>query len=256
MDESYGFLRAASENAAEAAEGREHLRTFLRRLGYLDSTLEKFDDDELSAALRHYQSFYRLPVTGSFDDATAAQMTRPRCSVPDLPLRESTAGAVFGAPRWSGPIVTFGIVTPPSVLGAAAALSALTAAAALWDAVISISLVPSVTSDIEAHFLRRHHGDALPFDGPGGDLGHASGPPPHPTAGRMHHDDEESWGVALPIPTGGFDLVTHFAHELGHALGLPGHSSDPAALMFGSYTGPHRFLAPDDISRIQTIYGP
>lgn len=46
------------------------------------------------------------------------------------------------------------------------------------------------------------------------------------------------------------------AHELGHALGLRGHSNDPASLMFGSYTGPHRFLAAEDISRIQALYGP
>lgn len=256
IDETYGFLRAASEDPAEAAEGRADLREYLRRFGYLDPAAEKVEETDLAEALRRYQNFYRLPVTGQFDAATAAQMTRPRCGVPDQPMFAHTEMLAIGMPRWPGPVVTFGIVSPPTIIPAAAALAAFTSAAALWSAVIPLSLVPSATPDLKVQFLRKQHGDALPFDGPGNALGHAFDPPPHSRAGQMHHDDEESWMSSLPIAPGSFDLVTHFAHELGHALGLHAHSGDPAALMFADYTGPHRFLAPEDVSRIRAIYGP
>ena len=50
------------------------------------------------------------------------------------------------------------------------------------------------------------------------------------------------------------DLETVAAHEIGHTLGLA-HSDDPNALMFPSYSGPHRSLDQDDIAGVQSIYG-
>jgi predicted Zn-dependent protease len=44
------------------------------------------------------------------------------------------------------------------------------------------------------------------------------------------------------------------AHEIGHTLGL-NHSDDPNALMFPSYSEPHRFLGNDDIAGVQSVYG-
>jgi hypothetical protein len=50
------------------------------------------------------------------------------------------------------------------------------------------------------------------------------------------------------------DLLTVAAHEIGHTLGLA-HSSDPDALMYPSYSGPHRFLGQDDVAGAQDLYG-
>ena len=50
------------------------------------------------------------------------------------------------------------------------------------------------------------------------------------------------------------DLLTVAAHEIGHNLGLD-HSNDPNALMYPSYSAPHRFLGNDDIAGIQSLYG-
>lgn len=107
------------------------------------------------------------------------------------------------------------------------------------------------------------HGDGAPFDDGGisgtNVLAHTlGGPPPNSfgnQAGDIHFDDFETWtdilqgNAAQPI-----DLVTVAAHEAGHMLGLD-HTSVGGSLMVSGYSGSHRFLAADDISGIQSLYG-
>ncbi len=52
---------------------------------------------------------------------------------------------------------------------------------------------------------------------------------------------------------GNVDYVSVAAHEIGHALGLV-HSSNEGALMFWRGYQSHRYLHPEDISRIQALY--
>jgi hypothetical protein len=51
-----------------------------------------------------------------------------------------------------------------------------------------------------------------------------------------------------------YDLYTVAAHEIGHALGLD-HSTNPTAVMYGTYTGTKPALTVDDIAGIRSIYG-
>jgi hypothetical protein len=110
----------------------------------------------------------------------------------------------------------------------------------------------SSEADILVAWAIRDHGDGDPFDGPGDVLAHASFPNPYANEQViLHFDDEERW---VDSETRNVDLLTVAAHEIGHTLGLA-HSSDPDALMFAAYSGPHRFLGEDDIAGVQAIYG-
>lgn len=107
-------------------------------------------------------------------------------------------------------------------------------------------------ADIIVRWAAGNHGDGDPFDGPGDVLAHASYPNPY--AERqvfLHFDDAERW---VDSETDDIDLLTVAAHEIGHTLGFD-HSDDPNALMYPSYSGPHRFLGQDDIAGAQDVYG-
>ncbi len=107
-------------------------------------------------------------------------------------------------------------------------------------------------ADILIGWAEGEHGDGDPFDGPGDVLAHASYPNPYNDRQVfLHFDDSERW---VNSETQNVDLLTVAAHEIGHNLGLD-HSSDPNALMFPSYSGPHRSLGNDDIAGVQSLYG-
>ena len=72
--------------------------------------------------------------------------------------------------------------------------------------------------------------------------------------------DADIFHCSFPLLVGfllGTNLFLVAVHELGHSLGL-GHSSDPKAIMFPtySYVNPNTFhLSADDIHGIQSLYG-
>src|SRR5687767_6175997 len=81
------------------------VQAFLQHFGYLKR--ETFDagtlDDRTSEALAVYQERHALPVTGVFDEATRAQMSKHRCGMPDL-----DNGVAFATRcAWPTPQITF-----------------------------------------------------------------------------------------------------------------------------------------------------
>ena len=255
----------------------EKLQEFLQHFGYLrialaseefsavrtaanppDANLGNFDE-ATAKALRDFQQFHGLPVTGALDEATVAQMSRPRCGFPDIPTQQGVSDFAAQGNRWDRTDLTYGFQEFTPELTQQQVRDAIAAALNLWSQVTRLRFteIPLASNpDFVIRFVAGDHGDGSPFDGVGRVLAHAFYPPPNggAIAGDAHFDEGETWTVNIPVPAGGVDLITVAAHEFGHSLGLA-HSSVSGALMFPTYSGPHRFLAQDDIDGIRFIYG-
>ncbi len=80
--------------------------------------------------------------------------------------------------------------------------------------------------------------------------------------GIVHFDDAENWTLAERPPIDSqnvqpLDLQTVALHEIGHALGLYPESNTLSSVMYCGVllAGSHRYLGPEDIDRIQLLYG-
>ena len=251
----------------------ERLQSYLRKFGYIASpVLESFGmpkelaavaevqtgtfDENTAQALRRFQEFNHLPVTGELDEATLVLTQLPRCGIPDT---KASAPFVTSGSSWANTNLTFAYNEFTPELSQAEVRTAISDAFALWSAVTPLRFTEvalNANPDIVIRFVSGDHGDGAnnAFDGASGTLAHAFFPPPGggSFAGDTHFDEAETWTVNLP-PTG-IDLMTVAAHEFGHALGLD-HSEVAGALMAPFYTGAHRNLEADDIAGIQSIYG-
>ena len=216
-------------------------------------------DDATADAVRRFQAFAGLPVTGVVDEATAEKMNQPRCGLPD---QTGLADFATSGRRWATTNLRYAFQNFTPDVADASIVVAIEQAFALWAAYTPLRFSRvSLTAgpEIIIQFVAGDHADGSPFDGPSGVLAHAFFPsvppaPPTPIMGDAHFDETETWTVAVPPGAGTIDLVTVAAHEFGHSLGL-GHSAVNSALMAPFYGGPHRFLDADDIAGITSLYG-
>ncbi|XP_075404727.1 matrix metalloproteinase-26 [Tenrec ecaudatus] len=200
--------------------------------------------------LRFLQQFFRLNVTGLLDKQTLAVLHQPRCGVPDV-----ASYSVFPESlKWNEHILTYRIINYPYGLKRSTVKGIVRAAVSIWSSVTPLVFeeVENQDANIRMSFWTLDHGDGLPFDGPGGVLGHAF--LPYSTRpGVIHFDKDEYWSSSYK----GVNLFLVATHELGHALGLY-HSGNPNSIMYPTYEyqDPLTFhLSLEDIQRIQDLYG-
>lgn len=206
-------------------------------------------DATTQEALRHFQEFYKLPVSGKLDKATISLMLQPRCGVPDLIESAGGQDYVYSGYKWTKLNLTYQIENFTTDFSEDIAKRAIKDAFDQWSSKTPLNFT-KVTSgaDIKLSWATGNHDNCRPFDGPSGELAHAF----FPQDGRVHFDDDELWTDTLISL--GKDFASVALHELGHTLGL-GHSNDPFAVMFPFFMVRRRSLGQDDIAGIQSIYG-
>ncbi|OWF46684.1 matrix metalloproteinase-19-like [Mizuhopecten yessoensis] len=241
---------------------------YLEKFGYLakidDSSRGPVSHDEASRieAIRNFQIFNGLQVTGNIDDQTILKMRQPRCGVSDNSApgepQNLERPLEFNAPgnKWRKHSVTWNVINPTGQLSEGIQKLAIRNAFEYWSDVSPLQFQETNgKSDIEIKFANGFHGDGRgnAFDGRGGVLAHAFFPGNGYLDGDTHFDDGERW---VYHSNSGTELETVAAHEFGHALGL-GHSSNPSALMAPYYRGyiPGLRLHNDDVRGVQSLYG-
>nr|XP_043615704.1 metalloendoproteinase 2-MMP-like [Erigeron canadensis] len=247
------------------------LKLYLARFGYLNykkfpynmSPENYYFDEDLEAALKRYQNFYRLNPTGKLDKPTVSQMLLPRCGQRDIRYNQPNTNFLHtvshyklfpGFFRWpagkTNLTYAFNLSFPNEYIPPV--IRAFDTWALASSGYFTFTRVEEITgADLKIGLERGEHGDGQAFDGPYGIIAHAYAP----TDGRFHYDADENWSVGPgPVPST-LDLETVALHEIGHLLGLD-HSKDENAIMWSIiYDGSVKGLALDDILGLKALYG-
>jgi hypothetical protein len=135
-------------------------------LAGVESAKKGVFDDATESAMKRFQKFHNLPVTGKLDKETLAEMDKPRCGFPDVGEFTNTGR------RWPGNRLTYAFQEFTPDLPANDVILAIEQAFALWSAETSLCFHRvAITSnpDIIIRFVSGNHGDGdqNAFDGPG-----------------------------------------------------------------------------------------
>lgn len=213
------------------------------------SSFNKMNDD-FKYAIRRFQRFAHLNVTGYLDETTLKTMQLPRCGMPDILDENHLKGSkklsvtwkrnkryALQGSKWFKNVIKYKISKYPNLHSMTNDEIDYEVARAfdLWASVSQLrfqqvhdynrnvygrySMYNTNTDynkknnepiDIEIKFETGYHGDSEPFDGPGFILGHAYFPQ---FGGSTHFDAEELW---TRKSNEGVNLYQVAVHEFGH----------------------------------------
>jgi hypothetical protein len=194
----------------------------------------------LNVALR---SECGLIVTACFDELSPA---------PSELARLRTGHALV---RWKTTQLTWRLVNTLAQFERSEQEDAARRAFAAW-AERSALTFEQVTGEalINISFETGDHGDAYPFEGADGVLGHAFFPQ-SAQPGVIHLNREKNWTLdGAAAGDDQIDLFTALLHEIGHVLGLE-HTQAAEAVMFAGYQASREALGDEDIAAIRQLYG-
>ena len=254
------YLAAVPNTAAgERQDGFSKVQSYLERFGYLGPATPREPgvlDDPTEGALKGFQEFFHLPVTGVFDDATREAMMRPRCGLPDVRPGELAFATQCA---WTDRTLTYAFDTGTDDVGGTAEFDAIRRAIQTWQGVGGLTFTEvAVGSSPDIRVGWRPAADP-DHSMVGGVLAHADFPPgcsvitttlPKP----VHFDDSEHvWSVGAVASA--FDIETVALHEFGHIVGLA-HTSVANAVMAPTVSAnfTKRALTQDDIDGFRALY--
>jgi matrix metalloproteinase-14 (membrane-inserted) len=167
-------------------------------------SLQALDEDSelLESAIKDFQHFAGLELTGKLDAVTLELMKLPRCGVKDTigtataetgsrHSRRKRRYAIQGS-RWSERRLTWAVNKYTKKISKQQVDQTVKRAFDMWAEAsgLEFAQVESSSPKINILFAERYHGDEVPFEGPGGMLAHAQFPE---YGGDIHVDNEEPW---------------------------------------------------------------
>lgn len=245
---------------SKAKKGDKHpdiskIQLYLQKFGYLK---DKCKSGELclttSAAIRKFQRFSGLSVTGTLNTSTTSAMMKKRCDNSDpvgQPARLVAGARVnfnLNGCKYHKTQFTYKFINGTNDIPGNNEQAAIRNALNTWASVVNIQFTEVArnrSSDFEFGWHSRH------FDGVGNTLAHAYFPPDcgGEHAGKCHFDEAETWSVNGT----GEDLESAALHEIGHLLGIE-HSRNSNDVMFGTMSSIKRALTASDIDAVRSLY--